>query len=200
MERQVVSVYVDAFTEQWLPQLYVCAERTPELLVTLTADIDSANLILGINDTLKEDSASYQISEIEFVVTTNAQNSVTDLSFAIVQDIYSGRIHNWAQLGGDDVPVHLWAYPSGSDLNTILLGDRNLSSLAKQAQNPGAMHAAIESDVYAIGFLPRGDILSEKDIQIIELDNDFSFPVLLTVSKSETKYTIVAECLQGADK
>lgn len=194
-DRQVISVYADLFTERWLPTLYTCAERSPKLLVYRTQEIGSANLILRVTNDPQQDGTSYQIGESEFVIATNAQNAVKNISFTAIQNIYAGRFHHWTQLGGDDALIQLWVYPVETGLNATLIGDENLSSLAKQAQNPEALRVALESDIYAIGFLPREEIQS-SNIQFLRLDYEFTFPIIATVFTDTPEIKNIVSCLQ----
>ena len=195
-DRQVVAVYVDEFTEAWLPALYTCAERTPELLVSRTPDIDSANLVLRLIRTPETDGVAYQLGNMEFFVAINAENTVVDLTFDDVQAIYAGKIYNWSQLGGDDTTIQVWAYRTDAGVNDILLGDGTLSSLAKQAQSPEAMRDAVAENPSGIGFLPREEMSEIAHIQYITLDQSFILPLLAIVSEEDQSALSLIQCLQ----
>ena len=196
VERQVINVYVDPLTAGWLPSLHACADRSPELLISRAPDIVSANLILRVTEDSDMDGVAYQLGEVEFVVAVNIENVVADITVDDVQAIYTGKIYNWGQLGGDDAPVQLWANPPKTGLNDTLLGDGNLSTLAKQAQGPGAMRTAIAIDLYAIGFLPLADALADENIQIIELEQKNLFPVLANLPEEDQNVLSLIQCLQ----
>ncbi len=197
VDQEILSIYVDVFSEQWLPKLYTCVERSPERLVFRTPDIDAANIVLRINNAPKLGGTPYQIGELEFVVATNAQNAVVDISLESVRQIYTGGLRNWAELEGRDVPIEVWAYRPKIGLNEILLGGGSLSSLARQAQGPGAMRAALEGNIAVIGFLPREEALSADNIQIIGMDDEFIFPVLVFLSEESPDLKILVQCLQS---
>ncbi len=197
VDQEILFVYTDAFSEQWLPKVYTCAERSAEWLVFRTPDIDAANIVLRVNATPQLGGTPYQVGELEFVVATNAQNLVADISLESVQQIYTGGLRNWAELEGRDAPIEVWAYSSEIGLNEILLGGGSLSSLAKQAQGPGAMRAALEGNIAAIGFLPRKEALSADNIQIIGMDEKFIFPVLVFLSEESPYLKNLVQCLQS---
>ena len=99
VEKDTLFVYADTFSDAWLPALYTCAVRSPELLVYRTSDLDVANIIIRLNGYPKLDLPTYQIAELDFVVVTNAQNPLNALGYEDVRSIFTGKIANWAQLG-----------------------------------------------------------------------------------------------------
>ena len=195
VERERVDVYVDAFSEAWLPALYMCAERSPVWLVARTPSVDAANLILRVNSNPEPDAAAYAVGEIEFVLAVNDANPVEMLSADEIRAIYSGQVTNWAQLGGDDAPIQLWAYAPETGLNGVLLGRGTLSSLAYQAQSPRAMRDALASDSAAVGILPVEMEFAEAGIRRIP-SAEMKFPVLLMLPDEQDGLKSLAACLQ----
>jgi hypothetical protein len=193
VDKQMVQVYADVFGEAWLPDLYTCAERSPELLVSRTPNVDAANIIVGLNATLSADVAAYQIGELEFVFAGNSQNPLLALSLSDTQNIYRGKTYNWAQLGWDDATLHLWVYDPRGGFRADFLGMGTPTSLAKQAQNPGAMRSAILNDIYAVGFLPREFV---KDDLTVLFYQDFMIPVLILLPEENNALKSIVECLQ----
>jgi hypothetical protein len=189
-----VDVYIDAFSEPWLPALYDCAERSPTWLVARTPNVDSANISLTVNSQQITGAASYQIDEIEFLAAVNAQNPL-ELRLTDIQAIYAGQVYNWAQLGWDDALIHAWGYSPGTGVNEILLGTGNLSSLVYQAESPRAMRAVIEKDVYAIGFLPRTDFSPDDAVRAIIPGTEIFLPVLALVPEGDADFSALIACL-----
>lgn len=56
-----------------------------------------------------------------FVFIVNSENPVDGLSFAQLQDIYTGDITNWAQVGGNDGDIIPYQRPAGSGSQTAML-------------------------------------------------------------------------------
>ena len=196
VEKDVVYVYADAFSEAWLPALYTCAERSPELLVYRASDIDTANIILRLNGYPRLDTPAYHLADVEFVVATNAQNPLDTLSLEDVHAIFIGKITNWAQLGWDDALIQIWGYTSETGLNGVLLQGEKLSSLAKQAQSPVAMRDAITADQYEIGFIPLEMVLSDPSIQKISFAQPMKLPLLILLREESDSSKSVVACLQ----
>ena len=55
-----------------------------------------------------------------FVFFVNSSNSVSDLSTEQIQDIYSGRITNWKEVGGKDESIKAFQRPQNSGSQTML--------------------------------------------------------------------------------
>ena len=194
VDAEIVMVYADVFSDEALTSLYTCAERSPELLLSRTPNIDSANIILSITPPAGIDAVPYQVGDVEFVLAVNGQNPLGELNKVDVQDIYTGRVHRWEELGWDDAPINLWVYSAEVGLYESILGSGSLSSLAYQAQNPGAMRGFIQNDAYAIGFLPRSHI--NENLHII-LAETFRYPVLFYMPKDEGSLKYLAVCVQS---
>lgn len=56
-----------------------------------------------------------------FVFIVNSENPVNELSFEQIQDIYTGEITNWSQVGGVDAPIIPYQRPTGSGSQTAML-------------------------------------------------------------------------------
>ncbi len=183
VEKRIVRVYASPAAEGWLPFVYACAERSPELLVERSPDIHSANLVLRVGESPNLDGTPYQIAEAELVIATNSDNLLPDLDNKEIRAIYEGKISNWAQVGGDDAEIELWAYPADDDLqvafNEGVLQGARLSSLAKQAQSPRAMREAISADRYSIGFSLRDNSYADKNLLFFALEAKMNLPILV---------------------
>jgi len=55
-----------------------------------------------------------------FVFFVNSKNNVNDLSTAQIQDIYSGEIRNWSEVGGNNKEIKAFQRPENSGSQTML--------------------------------------------------------------------------------
>ncbi|MBR0139098.1 MAG: substrate-binding domain-containing protein [Firmicutes bacterium] len=66
-----------------------------------------------------------------FVFLTSADNKVEGLTHQQILDIYSGKITNWKEVGGDDVPIRAFQRPVNSGSQTgmidLVMGDTPLA-------------------------------------------------------------------------
>ena len=56
-----------------------------------------------------------------FVFIVNSENPVDGLTFEQIQDIYTGDITNWSEVGGVDAPIIPYQRPTGSGSQTAML-------------------------------------------------------------------------------
>lgn len=63
----------------------------------------------------------YPVAREAFVFVTHKDNPVTQLSETQIRDIYSGRVNNWLEVGGNDARIYPYQRPKGSGSQTIML-------------------------------------------------------------------------------
>ena len=69
---------------------------------------------------LKNNADLYPIGKDALVFIVNADNPVESLTVKQIQDIYSGRIKNWKQVGGADMPIVAFQRPELSGSQTMM--------------------------------------------------------------------------------
>nr|WP_320012235.1 phosphate ABC transporter substrate-binding protein [uncultured Desulfobulbus sp.] len=95
-------------------------------------------------------------------VVVNPKNPVTKLTTAQLQDIFSGKISNWKELGGADRAINLYDRDAASGTRSVFwkkgLLKAAVSPKANVVASNGAMKTAIAGDPYGIGFVSVGHI------------------------------------------
>ncbi|MFB8009212.1 PstS family phosphate ABC transporter substrate-binding protein [Nocardia sp. NPDC056000] len=125
-----------------------------------------------------------------FTMVVNPGVGVSDLSVAQIRDIYAGRVSNWQQLGGPDLPVRVVNRALGSGtretFRTRLLGDEQppappaTSCRAISAGNPaGASFCEVQvtKDMLktvaelrgAIGYAENADATKASDVKTVTI-------------------------------
>ncbi len=190
---QLFTLYSTSTAESFVPLVYDCAARTRFGLVARTPNIDEADISLRIGAV----ENGYKIGEIELVIVNNAANPVEILTIQEINDIFTGKIVNWAQIGGDDASITLWVYDKKNDLqvvfNETMLGAGITSTLAHQAQNTREMRREIAQDTYAIGISTQAE--AGANLRVL---HSFGKLPILAVSKDKSKKIVfsVISCLQ----
>jgi phosphate transport system substrate-binding protein len=97
----------------------------PEVRISVTGGGSGTGIAALINKTVDIANASRQIKEEEIAeaesngvepvehiiardaiaVIVNPENSVNELTLKQISDIYSGKINNWSEVGGEDRPI-----------------------------------------------------------------------------------------------
>lgn len=95
-------------------------------------------------------------------VVLNKKNRVSFLKSSQVQDIYSGRITNWKEVGGNDAAINLYTRDEASGTRAVfwkkMLKKGKVSSKANVVPSNGAMKVAVMNDPNAIGYISIGHI------------------------------------------
>ncbi|MBI3738894.1 MAG: phosphate ABC transporter substrate-binding protein, partial [Chloroflexi bacterium] len=108
----------------------------------LNGTVDIANASRQISADEKNQAQAKGIQPVEFVIArdaiaviVNPENPINQLTLQQVSDIYSGKIKNWSELGGEDRPIVRLSRETNSGThvyfleNVIRLGDKNNKTL-----------------------------------------------------------------------
>jgi len=95
-------------------------------------------------------------------IIINPENNIRELSQVQLMDIYSGKITNWRELGGQDKRINLYTRDASSGTRAVFwkkaLQKGDISQEAHFAVSNGAMKSAVSQDPYAIGYVSVGHI------------------------------------------
>ena len=102
----------------------------------LNGTVDIANASRQISADEKQQAQAKGVDPVEFVIArdaiavmVNPENPISQLTLRQISDIYSGKIRNWKELGGDDRPIVRLSRETNSGThvyflqNVIRLGD-----------------------------------------------------------------------------
>ncbi len=103
---------------------------------------------------------------------TNPKNKVKSLSTKQLQDIFSGKITNWKQLGGANRPINVYTRDKSSGTRAVFwkkaLKKSDITDRANVVVSNGAMKTAIANDPFGIGYVSVGFI--DNSVSAITLD------------------------------
>ena len=102
------------------------------------------------------DLVDHRIAVIVFAVAINPKAGVTTLDIKQLRDIFSGKVTNWKELGGNDVPVVAINRPESSGLRALFT-DRIMdtvpySATAPQDEATTTLVADLQATPGAIGY------------------------------------------------
>lgn len=106
------------------------------------------------------------------VVVVNPQNPVADLTLDQLQDIYTGRLKNWKELGGPDWPIVAINRDTSSGtfelwLEKVLKGQRAHPGVQVQPSN-GGVAQAVAGNRFAVGYVGLGYL--NKDLKPLKVN------------------------------
>lgn len=99
-------------------------------------------------------------------------DGVDDLSVADVQNIFTGQITNWSEVGGADEDIVVVSREEGSGtrgaFDDIVLGDEALVDTALIQNSGGAVRESVASEANAVGYLSTGSL--NDDVKAVNID------------------------------
>lgn len=143
----------------------------------------TSNLGMASRDLKDEESQSVDATQIAIdgiAVVTNTANKVKDLTKEQVKDIFTGKITNWKEVGGEDGQIVVVSREEGSgtrDGFQEILGFES-EELTKDAQicdGSGNIKSTVEGNENAIAYISfgyLGDTLNDVKIDGVEANDD----------------------------
>ncbi len=107
------------------------------------------------------------------IVAVNPSNPVRNLSSEEINQIFTGEISNWLELGGGNVPISIFAL-SQDHIRGSIFAQRMLGQSGELARNVSLLNsdnevlAGVQSERGAIGFLSRASARRVKPVTIRE--------------------------------
>ncbi len=153
----VIHVYASSAAQPWLAEMYDCGDRWNVVLVL--DNPGAADVALRIGEPADLTAPAFQIDSDELLIITHPQAEVGELSIDRVRAIFSGQITNWSAVGGSDLPVQVWVFAAGEDIQQIfehtILNGLQVTSAARLATSAQYMSDSVGMNPGAIGILPR---------------------------------------------
>jgi len=112
--------------------------------------------------------AKWAIDGVAAVV--HPKNLVTTLTGHQLQDVFSGKITNWKELGGHDKPINVYTRDKASGTRSVFwkkaLKKNDITSRANVVISNGAMKTAVNNDPYSIGYVSVG-FISDSVVAVV---------------------------------
>ena len=136
----------------------------------------TSNLGMSSRDLKDQEATSVDSTNIALdgiAVVTHKDNKVDDLTTEQVKDIFTGKITNWKEVGGEDAEIVIVSREEGSgtrDGFQDILGfeSADLSKNAQICDGSGAVKSTIEGNKNAIGYISFGYV--KDDIKSIKIN------------------------------
>ncbi|QBD80018.1 phosphate ABC transporter substrate-binding protein [Ktedonosporobacter rubrisoli] len=146
------------------------------------ADAENGTSQIGNSDvpaaTNQTDLVDHQVAIVIFTLIVNPNVKVNDIKTSDVQGIYTGKITNWKQVGGPDLPITVISRPTTSGTRATFkkfMLDNNNESPA-QAKNltvdsTGTVIQTVSQTAGAIGYAALGDAeKASSSLAILKID------------------------------
>ena len=191
---QLVKVYVTSAASSRLTDLYNCSTPATAILLSVPQSAD-ITIQLGQPDSLS--SPAFQIGTDDVAVIVQSQNNIDNLTADQIHSIFLGQVTDWKDVGGSDLPIQVWTYAQGEDIQQIfeqnVMNNQPVTSLARLAVSAQNMLDSVGNDAGSIGFLPH----SLETANVHDVYKVASEP-LLAITKSQPQGAVndLIACLQ----
>jgi phosphate transport system substrate-binding protein len=105
-------------------------------------------------------------------VIVHPSNPISSLTQQQVQDIFSGKINNWKEIGGIDHSITLVAREAGSGtysaFDELMLKGQHVTSAALRQGSNGAIRQVVAEDPNAVGYISIGIVDNSVKAVIID--------------------------------
>src|SRR5215467_7026926 len=153
------------------------------------ASAENGSVQIGNSDVFKkpgqDDLVDHQVAIVVFTLVINSKvTGVTNLTTAQIQGIYSGKITNWSQAGGPNLPIVVISRPTTSGTRAtfqkyILGGPETIpgpSSLV--TDSTGTVATEVNQTAGAIGYVTIG-AAKKANLTTVNIDGNAPDPMLV---------------------
>jgi phosphate transport system substrate-binding protein len=138
-------------------------DTTPGILALRNGAIDIAIASRDLNENEDDKfTKSYLVTKDAIHIIVNQANPIADLTIAQLKSIYTGKVDNWKQLGGSDLPIQLISSDIASDsyagLNDLVMEGEDVVSGTTTKASGKEIIEAVAGDKQAIGFVASRDL------------------------------------------
>ncbi|NWF51137.1 MAG: PstS family phosphate ABC transporter substrate-binding protein [Ignavibacteriaceae bacterium] len=143
----------------------------------------------------------YEVALDGIAIIVNPENKVDNLTIKQVSDIFSGKIKNWKEVGGVDMPITLYGRENSSGTyeffkDHVLGKDTegkqiDYSPSTQVLQGTAALGEAIARDKKGIGYGGVGYFAERTDVKILHIKKDENSPSISPVENNKVNYEVI---------
>jgi phosphate transport system substrate-binding protein len=124
-----------------------------------------------------------KVAGIAFALVVNKDVKVDSLTVQQIQDIFSGKIKNWKEVGGNDEKINVINRPASSGTRatfekTIMKGVKVNDSIGTVQDSSGALEQAINSTPGSISYIAMSYLVGDKANALKTLKIDGAEPTI----------------------
>jgi len=135
------------------------------------------------------------------VVIVNSSNPVESLTVKQLMKIYSGKITNWDQVGGENSKIIIYSRENSSGTyeffrkKVLNFDKKNLSvdfsTSIQLLQGTSAVAQAVSRDKYGIGYGGIGYFRNRKDVKILKIAADENSKIISPIVNGKIDFTTI---------
>jgi phosphate transport system substrate-binding protein len=149
-----------------------------------TTDIAQASRSMKMDEKMKLTDAGKNFKETiiandALAVVVNPANKVSQLTREQLESIYTGKVTNWKEVGGDDMPIVLYSRESSSGtfefFKEHVLNKKNFAASAMLMPATGAIVQSVSQTKGAIGYIGLAYLENTVKALKVSYDNGKTF-------------------------
>jgi phosphate transport system substrate-binding protein len=145
----------------------------------------------------------HEIRKDEIVFVVHPSNPVGKLTTQQLSDIHTGKVTNWKQLGGKDLPINVYsdAITGGTRamIKKVVMNNADYAPSVKSLTSVSRIAELVPNDEAGIGGLGRGFIKDSK-VRVVDSAKIERPLAIVTVGEPQPKVREVIEALRSASK
>lgn len=122
-------------------------------------------------------------------VIVHPANPVQQLSIRQIRDLFSGAVHNWAQVGGPSLPVRLHARDAHSGtrdtFDTLVMQGTSVARAAQLYESNEHLAAAVKAQAGGVGFVPVAAVGEARALAVADAEAPALLPSSLAVATED---------------
>lgn len=132
------------------------------------SDVAAGAVQIGNSDIFADSTTTpglvdHQVAIVPFSLIVNNDVPVQNLTTAQIQQVYTGQVMNWNQVGGPDLPIVVVSRPATSGTRAtfkqyVLNGQEEKQGLALTQDSTSAVASAVSTTNGAIGYVASGGV------------------------------------------
>ena len=198
----VIQAWAEAFNDMH-PDLDVVVTGTGSgngiaALINGTTDIAMASRKMksAEREQIKGTPVEYTVAKDGLAVIVHPDNTVDSMTMEQIKDIFTGKITNWQELGGDDVQILIYTRDTSSGtygfFKEFVLEDEEYTDAGRRTASNAAMANTIAQEKYSIGYV--GLPFLTDNVKAVAVSKDGGEPVTPSVEKAMSgEYPIVRD-------
>lgn len=143
----------------------------------------------------------YEVALDGIAVIVHPNNKVDNLSVQQLSDIFSGKITNWEQLGGGNLPITLYGRENSSGTYEFfkehVLGkddkgkQKDYATSTQVLQGTSALGESVARDVKGIGYGGVGYFAERNDVKILHVKADEKSEAIIPSENNKVNYEVI---------
>ena len=167
-------------------------------LINGTTDIAMASRKIKSSESeqINGTPVEYTVAKDGLAVIVHPDNPVDSLTMEQIKDIFTGKVTNWQDVGGDDVQILIYTRDTSSGtygfFKEFVLEDEGYTEAGRRTASNAAMANTIAQEKYSVGYV--GLPFLTNNVKAVAVSKDGGVPVTPSVEKAISgEYPIVRE-------